>query len=292
MGHSQALITAIRHVTPLPSDILNHPRVTVRTVDFADKNSLKTVFYNVDTVVHFAGVLFRARPERFLPTTNTIYFKNVVDSAREQGVKKIILISFPHTEGETSFNHPAEGRFDRQPISVHATTRLEEERYLAEQAVQGVVLRVGMVYGRGILMIDAARWLAKHWLLGVWRSPTQIHLISTVDFCRATQAAIENPDAHGIYHIGDEGKVTLQEFLDLACQTWGVKKPWRMPLWLIYAAARLSELASLVFGTTAPLTKDFVDIGRVSYYGDTLRMRCELIDTLVYSTVYEGKEIL
>jgi hypothetical protein len=30
-----------------------------------------------------------------------------------------------------------------------------------------------MVYGRGVLMIDAAHWLAKRHLLAVWREPTR-----------------------------------------------------------------------------------------------------------------------
>jgi nucleoside-diphosphate-sugar epimerase len=51
-------------------------------------------------------------------------------------------------------------------VSVHARTRLEEERLLfarTENAgVEPVVLRLGMVYGRGVLMIEAARWLARH----------------------------------------------------------------------------------------------------------------------------------
>lgn len=37
--------------------------------------------------------------------------------------------------------------------------------------------RVGMGYGKGILMIDAAKWFAKRRLLGVWRDPTEIHLM-------------------------------------------------------------------------------------------------------------------
>ena len=34
-----------------------------------------------------------------------------------------------------------------------------------------------MVYGRGILMVDAARWLAARRLLAVWRDPTWIQLM-------------------------------------------------------------------------------------------------------------------
>jgi hypothetical protein len=39
-----------------------------------------------------------------------------------------------------------------------------------------------MVYGPGILMIEAARWLARRRLLAVWRQPTWIHVIATADY--------------------------------------------------------------------------------------------------------------
>ena len=149
-----------------------------------------------------------------------------------------------------------------------------------------------MVYGRGILMVDAARWLAQRRLLGVWREPTQIHLISTEDFCATCAAAITSETASGIYHVGDEGQVTLQEFLALACRQWGFAPPWIMPLGLIYTAARLCEFYSMITGSTSPLTRDFIDIGRVLYFGDTGRMRKELRPFLKYRTVAEGLHTL
>ena len=107
-------------------------------------------------------------------------------------IKKVILISFPHVEGPTSRKAPATGRFDGNPVSVHAKTRLEEEIHLFNEIENPVSLRSGMVYGNGILMIDAANWFAKRRILGVWPEPTEIHLISKTDFCRAVVATIRN----------------------------------------------------------------------------------------------------
>jgi hypothetical protein len=149
-----------------------------------------------------------------------------------------------------------------------------------------------MVYGRDILMIEAARWLAKRRLLGVWKERTQIHLISKDDFCAACMAATTNNVASGIYHIGDEGNVSLQEFLELACRQWGTGRPWCMPLWLIYAAAELCEFYSKITGSISPLTRDFIDIGRVSYYGDAERMRRDLLPVLKHRTITDGLSTL
>src|SRR5204863_5532689 len=133
-------------------------------------------------------------------------------------VGRVILISFPQVEGPTTVEQPATGLLDREPISVHAKTRLEEERLLMERTkgteTIPVILRLGMVYGRGILMIEAARWLAVRRMLCVWPEPTLVQLLSTMDYRRAVEAAIVQPGAQGIYHVGDEQPVTVQHFLD------------------------------------------------------------------------------
>ncbi|MCJ7715133.1 MAG: NAD(P)H-binding protein [Anaerolineales bacterium] len=278
----------MQYRTKIAPDIRDHPRIQVRDADLSDPKTLANCLEGADSIVHFAGVLFQANPEEFLHETNTQYFKNLIEAAKVKNIKKVILISFPHVEGPTSRDSPAVGRLDGFPISVHAKTRLEEEVQLFEEIEIPISLRVGMVYGKGILMIDAAEWFARKWLLGVWREPTEIHLISKTDFCKAVTAAVKNTNARGIYHAGDEGADTLQSFLDFACSVWECKKPWRMPLWLIYFAAELFELASKVFGTTSPLTRDFIDIGRVPYFGDTTRFRTELLPELTFKNFEKG----
>lgn len=280
------------HKKGIAKDLSEKENVSVFKVDLADVKTLDTALENVDTIVHFAGILFKADPEKFLPVTNTQYFRNLLDTAVRQKVKRIVLISFPHVEGETFPDKPARGILDGNPTSMHAKTRLEEEKLLFGYAdkcnFEPVSLRVGMVYGEGILMIDAAQWFARHWMLGVWKNPTYIHLISKEDFVNSTIAAALKQGIHGIYHIGDEGVQTLQQFLDDITVYKGNRKPWRMPVWMIMTAARTFELFSKIFNTRSPLTVDFIRIGMVSYYGDTARMREELLSHLKYKTYKDG----
>jgi nucleoside-diphosphate-sugar epimerase len=284
------------HERPLARDLVECANVTAVRADLRDPATLGPALSGVDTVVHFAGVLFAPRPERFLPETNTRWFDHLVSAALAARVARLILVSFPHVEGSTSKEAPATGRLDRDAISVHARTRLAEEKLLFERtkgtATTPVVLRPGMVYGRGVLMIEAARWLAARRLLAVWRDPTWIQLISTPDFLRATEAAIVEPEVSGIYHLGDEQPVTLQHFLDVACEQWGCGRPYRLPLWTIMTAASVCEAAALVARTPSPLTRDFIRIGRVSYWGDTRRMRQELLPTLAHPTLESGRRTL
>jgi nucleoside-diphosphate-sugar epimerase len=120
------LVRAMIHRRPLPDALAFTPAVEAAQADLARPETLPRCLDGVDTIVHFAGVLFRARPERFLPQTNIRWFSNLLDAALAARISRVILISFPHVEGPTTREHPATDRLDGQPISVHARTRLEE----------------------------------------------------------------------------------------------------------------------------------------------------------------------
>lgn len=274
------------HRRPLAADVASAPRVRAVQADLSDPQTIGPAVEGVDVVVHFAGVLFAPRPETFLPRTNLGYFSNLLDAAVAAHVNRLILISFPHVEGPTTVEQPATGRLDRTPVSVHARTRLEEERRLFERTrgspTTPVVLRLGMIYGQGILMIEAARWLARRRLLAVWREPTLMQMLQTADFLRATEAAILKDGVQGIYHVGDEQPITLQHVLDEACRVWGYSRPLRVPMWLVYLTAALCEAGAFVGRTPVPFTRDFMTIGRVSHWGDTRRARAELVPELRY----------
>lgn len=284
------------HKTPLPFSINDNKNVEAVKADLMIPEALTKTLKGVDCIVHFAGVLFAPNPEKFLPVTNTVYFKNLVDAALDVNVKKIILISFPHVEGNTSPSNPANGRMDGNPTSVHAQTRLKEEQYLFNKCngtkTTPVSLRPGMIYGKNILMLDSGKNLMKYHLLAVWRKPKWIHLISIDDFLEATKQAVIKDNVNGIYQLGDERPMYLQDFLDIMAKHLGYSKPWRLPVWCIFTAAQLVEIYARIFHTKSPLTKDFIKIGMVSYCGDITRMKKELLPVLKYSTIDEGIKIL
>jgi len=284
------------HRKPLPPDLAGAPGVSVHRADLGDPASLADPCRGADCIVHFAGVLFAPRPERFLLTTNVTYVENLTSAALAAGVRRFILISFPHVEGESSPEHPATGRLTGQPSSVHARTRLAAERHLFA-ACEGremtpVSLRAGMIYGKGVLMIEAARWLARRRMLAVWKTPTWIHLIALPDFLSCVKAAIEGETLSGVYNLGDDRPLTLQEFLDAAATHWGMRRPWRGPRWSFYAAAWCCEAFGAIFGTASPLTRDFIRIGMASYTSDTSRMKRELLPALAFPALEAGLALL
>jgi len=289
------LLRLMVHRTPPALDLVGAPGVEIASADLGAPPSLPAAVEGIDAIVHFAGVLFRPFPQRFLPSTNLEYVRNLARAAVAAGVRRFILVSFPHVEGESTPAAPARGGFEGTPISVHAQTRRAAELALLEaaggSATQVVILRSGLIYGRGVLMIEAARWLLQHRLLGVWRRPTWIHPLALPDFLACTRAAIERP-ASGIYLLGDDQPMTLQAFLDRLARHWGYPRPWRAPAILFPLAGLACELWGALWGKPAPLTRDFIRIGMVSHVGDTGRMKAELRPTLAYPTLEDGLPLL
>jgi len=284
------------HHKPLAPDIQRGSSVEVVHADLAQPETLPAAVAQVDALVHFAGVLFRPFPERFLHTTNLQYVVNLAQAAVEAGVRRFILVSFPHVEGETTPDSPGGVALDGVPVSVHAQTRLAAERHLLERCsgtkTKVVILRSGLIYGRGVLMIEAGRKLMRRRLLGVWPRPTWVHPLSLPDFIACVRASIEKPDLSGIYPIADDRPMTLRDFLDTLAGRWGYAPPWRAPAPLFYAAGLACELWGALWGTSAPLTRDFIRIGMVSHVCDTRRMRADLLRDLAYPTLEDGLGLL
>ena len=280
------------HQRPIAREIAAGKNVQCFQADLDRPETLRDPCRGADCIVHFAGVLFRPRPERFLPRTNTEYVRNLVQAAVEAGVRRFILISFPQVEGPTTPERPATGRRDAAPISVHARTRLDAEhcvfRAAEANAIEPVMLRAGTVYGRGVLMVEAARWLMQRRLLAVWPQPTWYHFLALADFLAAAEAAVRKPALSGIYNVGDDQPLAIQDFLDRAAEHWRLPRPWRVPQWLVHAGAAGVEFGALLLGTAAPFTRDFVRLGMVPHVMDTSRMRRELLPNLRYPTIASG----
>lgn len=293
--HLQNLAVPLRlmvHKTPLDPDLRLLADIEVVKADLGQPATLSPAVHSIETVVHFAGVLFKPRPERFLLRTNTEYVHNLARACVRANVDRVILISFPHVEGPTTDKNLATGRLDRSPISAHAQTRLLAEKALIAAAVDSglrpVILRCGTVYGTDVKMVEAACWLMRRNLIAVWPGQTQYHFLSLPDLLNLITAAIFKRDLEGIFLLGDRQPVSLQWFLDRLADQIGAPRPLRVPRFLFPIAASLVETHAEIFGTAALLTRDFVNLGMVPHVMDTSRMRNELLDRLVYPTIAEG----
>lgn len=282
-----------RHA-PLAS-LAAHPHAVVVSGDLARPETLPDAVRDVEAIVHVAGVLFQPRPERFLERTNVGFVDHLATAAAHAGVKKYVLISFPHVEGETTPDHPAKGSFKCNVDVSHFQTRLQAERRLLAIAGAGslrpLILRTATVYGPGMKLIEGARWLFRYRMMAVWKDATWLHLLALPDFLSAVEQGLSK-DVVGVIGVGDEAPLLLQEFLDRLAAHWGYGRPRRLPKACFIAAAAVTESAAQLFGTSAPLTRDFMKAGFVSSVADIGRMKSELLTTLAYPTFAQGIELL
>ena len=79
------------HTPPFVKSLRHDDRVRIFNCDLDKKETLGACLEGVDEIIHYAGVLFKSRPEAFLPRTNLQYFRNLADVAKSKGVKRIIL---------------------------------------------------------------------------------------------------------------------------------------------------------------------------------------------------------
>jgi len=291
--HHLRLLT---HKRALPFDLPPGANAKIIRGDLNDPASLKTICENIQCIVYLAGVLFQPHPEKFLRRTNTVYAQNLVDAALAAGVGKFILISFPHVEENTTPDHPAKGALDVEPKSIHGRTRLEAEKVLfracESRLMIPLVLRAGVIYGSGVTLIEAARWLMRRRMMATWRKPTWIHLLALPDFLRIIHIAVEKEKLFGIYNLGDDQPMLMQEFLDRLADHWHYPKPIRLPELAFHAAANICETFAAVFRTATPLNRDIVQMGMTSVVADTSRMKREIVAELLYPTLDKGMALI
>ena len=65
------------HKKEVCDELRDQPSIKIFKADLGKKETLKPCVKGVDVIVHFAGVLFKHNPEKFLPVTNLQYFKNL-----------------------------------------------------------------------------------------------------------------------------------------------------------------------------------------------------------------------
>lgn len=284
------------HQHPPAARLGEHRNAHLVQADMGDLASLAPALDGVDVAVHLAGRLFAPRPSRFLAHTNIGYTENLARAAAASGLGRLVFVSFPQVQGPSTPEHPATGRLDGEPISLHARTRLRAEQrlfsLLEHTQVEPVIVRSGAVYGPGVKLIETAHKLMSLGLMAVWTEPTWYHFIALVDFLRGLQAAVSLPNLRGVYPLGDDCPMRLQVFLDRLADHWGVRRPWRLPLFVFTGLAAVVELAALATHTPAPLTRDIIRLGRVDHSMDTRRMKSSLLPDLCYPSLDEGLSTL
>jgi nucleoside-diphosphate-sugar epimerase len=189
------------------------------------------------------------RMERDFAATNRLRIEgtdHLLSAGRAAGVRRFVAQSFASWFARSGGAVKSEtDPLDPQPPAAIRTT-LEAIQHV-EQAVtgagwiEGIVLRYGAFYGPGTSFAvkppgELVELIRKRMFpivgggAGVW---SFIHI---EDAAVATVDAVER-GAPGIYHVVDDEPAPVGEWLPVAAEALGAKRPWRLPHWLGRLAA-------------------------------------------------------
>ena len=216
-------------------------------VDVFDAETLRAAVLEAapEVVVHQLTALperldFRD-PETYAATNRvrTEGTRNLLDAALAAGARRVVCQSI-------AFAYRSEGgrvKSEDDPLEEDApgtfggalsALREMESMVLGAQGVEGLVLRYGFFYGPGThygpdgATIDDIR---RRRMPVVGKGTGVFSFIHVDDAADATVAAVER-GAPGVYNVTDDEPAAMREWLPVAAEAAGAKRPLRVPVWL------------------------------------------------------------
>ena len=199
----------------------NTKQFTVFQADISHRESLTTIFQNVDVVISLAAEL--RNTEKF-ELTNTLGVKNIIEFAQENGVKKIIHLSSVGVVGmQYSLTHIlVEENTPCNPKNKYESTKLEAEKIVTSSKLSSVIIRPTNVFGdhhpRRALLGFFQRCKSKHSF--PIKKDAFVNYVYVKDVAHAIRFALLNDTENRVVNIG-EGML-LKDFIEITSQQLNV----------------------------------------------------------------------
>ena len=189
--------------------------------DVRDKELCRKVMENTNVVVHLAAIVgdpaSRKDPE-LTRETNLTGSQNIIESAQEKGIGKLIFASTCSNYGKSDVSSFADEATPLNPVSLYAETKVEVERHLIQKAqdLNWTILRFATVYGVSprmrfdLTVNDFTMKMMAEGKLMVYGGQFWRPYVHVKDITRAIKSVISKPDLtrHEIFNAG----VTSQNF--------------------------------------------------------------------------------
>ena len=212
--------------------------------DVTDAASLRRAVEGCEVVVHLVAIR-QGQPEKFQRVMEQAT-RDLVDAAKEAGVRRFVLMSALGTSEETK---------DLVPY-YHA--KWENEQTVATSALEHVIFRPSFIFGRDGGILPTFKKLARLApVTPIIGSGTQrIQPIWIDDVAAYFAAGVERPEAAGrIFELGGPDEVSWNEFWERLKRALGVRRPSvHVPVGLMRVNALLTERLP----GDIPLTRDLL----------------------------------
>ena len=264
--------------------------------DINDKESLVKGMQGCDWVVHLASSFeFWVPDKRVFHEANVDGIRNVMESALETGIQKVVHISTAAVYGNASWPISEESQFGSYRPSLYAQTKFEGDmiawRMYEENGLPLVIIYPGAVLGANDPKA-AGRYLKN---LALGHMPAQV-LVNTIfpfvhvkDVCEAIKRALEKDDNIGEKYLVNACNMTWGEINQMICEIAGTRLPFlRLPATMTMVSAYLlTGIANLI--KRPPLLDLSVDQVRLMKMGSQLDgSKAERELGLVYTPIREA----
>lgn len=251
--------------------------------DVTDPASLGPACRDVDVVYHIAALYREAgHPSSAYRAVNVEGTRHLLDAALDAGVRRFVHCSTGGVHGHVE-HPPANEDAPFAPGDVYQRTKLEGEQLAAAvgrtRPIEVVVVRPIGIYGPGdTRFLKLFRGIARGRFPMLGSGRVFYHLTYIDDLVEGFLLCGERPEAVGrTYLLAGPEYTTLADLVTLVARALGVAPPrvhW--PVWPVWLAGALCELACVPLGIEPPLYRRRVDFYRKSRAFDIARARAEL----------------
>jgi nucleoside-diphosphate-sugar epimerase len=216
--------------------ILREGEVEVLRGDICDRAVLKQGLKGTEILFHLASALgssLISRDEFF--RVNARGTEAVLETAREEGVRKVIHMSSAGVLGAVAQGDIAAEDYPPRPRQVYDLTKLEGERTALRFARMGldiVVIRPGWAYGpRDGRTLKLIRAICGKKILAMPRGKARQTPVYVTDLVRGILLAAEKGLAGTIYHLAGDEVLTAGKMVEVISSSCGRKnRIFRLPV--------------------------------------------------------------
>lgn len=223
--------------------------------DLGDEAALHEACAGADVVYHVAGKI-SARDIADYMATNRDGTANVLEAARDGGVRRFLYVSSLAVGGPTTPGHPIDETRPPAPVTNYGRSKLAGEVLVQAMPMAWTIIRPPVVYGEWDRATLKIFQLAKTGFVPLFGDGSQeLSVIHAEDLAHAIVAAATSPAAAGHVYYATHPSVTTSRALALAMGHTLGKRPRivgvppvvvRGLLWTMGAYAHIAGRATLL----------------------------------------------
>jgi UDP-glucose 4-epimerase len=225
-GHEVTVLDSL--VSGHRDNLIHYPEVRFLSGDVRDLSILRTAAKGAEVIFHLAASVGNTRSidhPRLDTEVNVLGTLNVLETARELGIRKVVFSSSAGIFGELKTLPIAEGH-PAEPDSPYGASKLAAEKLCLAYAklfppFEAICLRYFNVFGvnqrfdayGNVIPIFAHKLVTKQQICVFGDGEQTRDFIHVSDVARANLAAGENRGVSGAFNLGSGSRITINNLL-------------------------------------------------------------------------------